>query len=226
MPRTIAIGDIHGCSQALEALLVAIAPLRQDTVVGLGDYVDRGTDSRGVVDRLLKLAGQCRFIPLMGNHEVMLLDAIDRGVADSGWLMCGGTETLLSYGGRLDNIPTEHIEFFRNLLPFYETDTHFFVHANYQYDMSLADQPDYLLYWEHLHMNPPRPHEGGKKAIVGHTSQRTGEVFELDHVVCIDTFCHGGGWLTALEVDSGHVWQADRLGNLRWGINRGDAERQ
>ena len=108
-----------------------------------------------------------------------------------------------------------HIEFFRGLVPYYETDAHFFVHANYQYDMPLADQPDYLLYWEHLHLNLPRPHEGGKKAIVGHTSQKICEVLDLGNVVCLDTFCHGGGWLTALDVDSGQVWHADRFGFLR-----------
>jgi serine/threonine protein phosphatase 1 len=215
MPRTIAIGDIHGCSQALEAVLRAVGPKPDDTVVTMGDYVDRGPDSRGVVERLLALASECRLVPLMGNHEIMLLDALDRGIADTGWLMCGGKETLLSYGGGLERIPPAHDAFFRSLAPYYETETHFFVHANYQYDMPLADQPDYLLYWEHLHLNPPRPHEGGKRAIVGHTSQKSCEVLDLGHVVCIDTFCHGGGWLTALDVDSGKIWQADRFGNLR-----------
>jgi calcineurin-like phosphoesterase family protein len=215
MSRTIAIGDIHGCSQALEVVLRAIEPKPDDTIVALGDYIDRGTDSRGVVEQMLALAKQCRLVPLMGNHEIMLLDALNRGSYDSGWLLCGGKETLLSYGGGLENIPPDHIDFFRSLVPYYETDTHFFVHANYQYDMPLADQPDYLLYWEHLHLSPPRPHDGGKRAIVGHTSQKNCEILDLGHVVCLDTFCHGGGWLTALEVDSGQVWQADRFGNLR-----------
>lgn len=213
--RTIAIGDIHGCSQALDAVVRAIEPRADDTIVALGDYVDRGPDSRGVVERIMELAQECRLVPLLGNHEIMLLDALDRGMADSGWLLCGGKETIASYGGRLENIPSTHVEFFRGLLPYYESETHFFVHANYQYDMPLADQPDYLLYWEHLHLSSPRPHEGGKKAIVGHTSQKSCEILDLGHVVCIDTFCHGGGWLTALDVDSGKVWQADRLGYLR-----------
>jgi calcineurin-like phosphoesterase family protein len=214
MPRTIAIGDIHGCSQALESILRVIVPLPEDTIVALGDYVDRGPDSRGVVERMLALSKECRLVPLLGNHEVMLLDSIDRGM-DNGWLLCGGKETLLSYGGRLENIPSWHIEYFRSLLPYFETETHFFVHANYQHDMPLADQPEFLLYWEHLHLNPPRRHEGGKQAIVGHTSQKSGEILDLGHVVCIDTFCHGGGWLTALDVGSGQVWQADRFGQLR-----------
>ena len=65
--RVIAIGDIHGCSQALEAVLRAIGPQADDTVVALGDYIDRGPDSRGVVERMLKLAKECRLVPLLGQ---------------------------------------------------------------------------------------------------------------------------------------------------------------
>ena len=61
----------------------------------------------------------------------------------------------------------------------------------------------------------PGPHRSGKAVIVGHTSQKGGEVLDLGHVKCIDTFCYGGGWLTALDVHTGEVWQADRGGNMR-----------
>src|SRR5262249_47793301 len=74
--RTIAIGDIHGCPDALAALLDAVAPGREDTVVTLGDYIDRGPDSRRVLDRLIALAGRCRLVPLLGNHEEALLSAL------------------------------------------------------------------------------------------------------------------------------------------------------
>ena len=73
MPRTIAIGDIHGCAIALAKLIEAVAPQPDDTVVPLGDYVDRGIDSRGVIDQLISLAGRCRVVPILGNHEEMLL---------------------------------------------------------------------------------------------------------------------------------------------------------
>ena len=73
-PRTIAIGDIHGCSAALDALLDAIRPRPEDTIVTLGDYIDRGPDSRGVLDRLIDLGRRCRLVPLLGNHDQMLLD--------------------------------------------------------------------------------------------------------------------------------------------------------
>lgn len=73
--RTIAVGDIHGCSRALDTLLDAIRPGSTDTVITLGDYIDRGPDTRGVIDRLIRLAGECTLIPLIGNHEAMLPEA-------------------------------------------------------------------------------------------------------------------------------------------------------
>lgn len=215
MPRTIAIGDIHGCSAALRALLDAIQPQGHDTLVLLGDYIDRGPDSRGVLDQVLALEQQCRIVPLLGNHELMLLDAMENPRVIAPWLECGGDATLASYGGRLRNVPDEHLAFIRRCQRYFETPNHFFVHANYQYDLPLDEQPDYLLFWEHLMFLLPRPHDSGKRAIVGHTSQKGGEILDLGHVVCIDTFCHGGGWLTGLDIDSGRIWQTSQEGKLR-----------
>src|SRR5580698_10046109 len=96
--RTIAIGDIHGCSKALGALIDAIAPRAEDAIVTLGDYIDRGSDSRGVLDKLITLAGHCRLIPLLGNHEEKLLDALHSTENLRSWLTCGGADTLRSYG--------------------------------------------------------------------------------------------------------------------------------
>jgi serine/threonine protein phosphatase 1 len=213
--RTIAIGDIHGCAAALRAVLQAIDPKPEDTIVTLGDYVDRGPDSRGVIDELLKLEKRCRLVPLMGNHELMLLSALEFPEALASWKECGGKEALKSYGGRIENVPESHLEFIRRCRRYYETATHFFVHANYEADLSLDQQPDYLLFWEHLMLRTPPPHENGKVAIVGHTSQRTGNVLDGEYIICIDTYCHGGGWLTALDVVNGKKWQADLYGRMR-----------
>jgi len=215
MPRTIAIGDIHGCSAALRALIAAIQPVTDDTLVPLGDYVDRGPDSRGVIDLILDLEKQCHVVPILGNHELMLLDAVANPRMIGPWLECGGDATVRSYGGRLEGVLKEHLDFIHRCRRYYEISTHFFVHANYAADVPLDEQPDYLLFWEHLFFHTPAPHENGKVAIVGHTSQKTAEIFDLGHVICLDTFCHGGGWLTALDVASGKIWQADRSGRLR-----------
>src|SRR5438105_4493892 len=213
--RTIAIGDIHGCSAALRALLKAIEPDEDDTLVLLGDYVDRGPDSRGVIEYVLEIEKSHHVVPLMGNHELMLLDSLEHSQVIGMWLECGGDATVRSYDGKLSNIPPEHLEFLRRCKRYYEIPSHFFVHANYAADVPLDEQPDYLLFWEHLHFHLPPPHDGGKIAIVGHTSQKKAEILDLGHVICIDTFCHGGGWLTAMDVESGQVWQADRNGRLR-----------
>jgi len=125
--RTIAIGDIHGCSAALDAPLDAIAPGPEDVIVTLGDYINRGPNSRGVLDRLIRLSNQCRLIPLLGNHDQMLLD-VRSGKHPLYWLLdIGGTTTLDSYGpGRdLDLIPDEHYEFLEGCLDYYDTDTHY-----------------------------------------------------------------------------------------------------
>jgi serine/threonine protein phosphatase 1 len=87
--RTIAIGDIHGCSKAAAALIDAIAPGSEDTIVTLGDYIDRGQDTRGVLDKLIALNAQCRLIPLMGNHEERLLDALRSKQNLRRWLISG-----------------------------------------------------------------------------------------------------------------------------------------
>jgi serine/threonine protein phosphatase 1 len=213
--RTIAIGDIHGCLAALRAVVEAISPTADDTLVTLGDYVDRGPDSRGVLEYMLELEKQFKVVPLLGNHEIMMLDSLQNLSVIGPWLESGGDATVRSYDGRLQNVPAEHIAFMHHCRTFFETETHFFVHANYAADVPLAEQPDYLLFWEHLHFHRPPPHTNGKVAIVGHTAQKGAEVLDLGHVICIDTFCHGGGWLTALDTESGQMWQANRNGKLR-----------
>jgi serine/threonine protein phosphatase 1 len=125
--RFIAIGDIHGCSTALRTLLEAIAPRPQDTIVTLGDYVDWGPDSRGVIELLIGLSKQCNLVSLLGNHEEMLLEALESDSMMRSWLQLGGEETLGSYPYEGDDIlPKGHVEFIRGCRVFYETATHIF----------------------------------------------------------------------------------------------------
>jgi serine/threonine protein phosphatase 1 len=213
-PRTIAIGDIHGCSRALDKLLEVISPGPDDALITLGDYVDRGPDSRGVLDRLVSLVDQCVMVPLLGNHEILLLESLTNPHTYEFWQQCGGQETLASYGGQLDNIPPEHLVFLRGLRPFFETPTHMFVHANYDPDRPLHETSPTQLFWEHDALNP-RPHRSGKQVIVGHTPQPNGEILNLGHLICLDTYCFGGQWLSALDVDSRQFWQTNEQGELR-----------
>ena len=216
--RTIAIGDIHGCLLALNAILGAIDPQPDDVIVTLGDYVDRGPDSRGVLERLIALAGQCRLVPILGNHDDMLLQA-RYGLHLRAFLGMGGIATLASYGASsppdVSVIPDEHIAFLETCVDYHETETHIFLHATYVSHLPMSQQPSLALRWESLRDEIPDAHHSGKTVIVGHTSQKSGEILDLGHIKCIDTRCYGGGWLTALDVHTGGVWQADRDGRLR-----------
>ena len=208
---------MHGCAIALRKLLDEINPIRDDTIVGIGDYVDRGMDSAGVMEVLIELVSTCRFVPLIGNHELMMykgLHSKKKGEFDF-WCQHGGDATLASYGGRIENIPQHHITFLSHCLRYFETDTHFFVHANYDADLPFAEQKDEVIFWQHIREFPPGLHVSGKTAVVGHTPQMEGEIRDLGHVKIIDTFCYGDQWLTALDVNSGMIWQANNLGELR-----------
>jgi serine/threonine protein phosphatase 1 len=222
--RTIAIGDIHGCSLALKALVDAIDPGPKDLLVPLGDYIDRGPDSRGVLDQMLALSERCVLVPLLGNHEEMLLAALEGQSELNYWLKFGGIAALASYGYssgtdvRPDHlralIPSQHLDFIKQCRDYFETVGHIFVHAYYEPDRPLQEQLWSGLRWTSLPPIPAR-HSSGKVAIVGHTPQKSGEILYLGYLKCIDTYCHGGGWLTALEVRTGQVWQADAQGRLR-----------
>lgn len=213
--RSIAVGDIHGCARALATLLAAIAPRSDDQLVILGDYIDRGPDTRGVVEQLLALGPQCRLVVLLGNHEQMLLQSLAAPSLRPQWLRYGGRETLDSYGGSLEALPPSHLEFLHAGRRCYETPRHFFVHANYVSTLPLDQQPDSVVLWMHLTRHLPGPHVSGKTAIVGHTPLADGKILDLGYLVDIDTCCFGGGWLTALEVDTRQVWQANDDGVLR-----------
>lgn len=212
--RTIAIGDIHGCAKALRTLLERIEPQADDTLIFLGDYVDRGPDSRDVIEQILEVSKRCQVIALRGNHEVMLMGVMLSGLCPDLWLACGGQATVSSYGGSIDKIPESHRQFLAGLRSFHETEDAIFVHANYLPDQAMSEQPEQLTYWEHLGI-VPRPHQSGKRVFVGHTPQASGEILDHGHLVCLDTCCFGGLWLTAMDVDSGEVWQTDFHGHER-----------
>ena len=93
--RVLAIGDIHGCLGPLDDLLAWVQPAPDDVLITLGDYVDRGPDSRGVINRLIELKKKRPVICLRGNHEIMMLDAWQGGRTErKSWLSVGGVECL------------------------------------------------------------------------------------------------------------------------------------
>ena len=215
--RLLAIGDIHGCRTALETLLDDVNPTTEDTLVTLGDYVDRGPDSRGVIDTLLCLSRYTNLVAILGNHEEMMLHVLQSGQGHQGWLQHGGVETLDSYGfsGDLDFLPDDHKRFFDSLGDYYVQDEFFFTHAAYDPELPLEDQPPELLRWHSLRSGIPGPHQSGKTAVVGHTASEEGEVLDADYLICLDTWCYGGGWLTAMDLRTRQTWQANQQGHSR-----------
>ncbi len=223
--RVIAIGDVHGCAAALRALVVEVCPGSDDTIVMLGDCIDRGPDSRGVIEQLLGLRERCRVMPILGNHEEMMLNYLDGRPQPDDWVQFGGAQTLASYGAQSDSsvIPEEHVAYIRTWGDCYETPTHFFVHGGYDAKRPIARQHWQTMRWHSLNFGIPGPHISGKTAVVGHTSQKGGDILDVGHLLCIDTYCWGGGWLTGYDATSGHVWQVDRHGETRHDLRTAQA---
>lgn len=213
--RTLAIGDIHGCFRSLDALASFAAFEPDDRIITLGDYVDRGPDSRRVIEWLVDRQATGRLIPLRGNHELMMVAARGSQQHLQEWLSCGGNAVLRSYGTDcLDALPEEHWRFLTKALrSHYCTKSHFYVHANAYAEIPIDEQPDYMLYWESF--GNPAPHESGLTMVCGHTPQRDGVPLSVGHAICIDTWACRGGWLTCLDVDSGVCWQANESGETR-----------
>ncbi|CAN5534489.1 metallophosphoesterase family protein [soil metagenome] len=213
--RNIVIGDIHGCSLAFNELLRGIGPKPGDTVVTLGDYVDRGIDSQGVLELLLGLESRCNLIPVLGNHDELMLAARRSHSAYRRWLEHGGITTLQSYGDseRMTSIPKRHFQFLEGCRDYYETDSHIFVHASYDPALLLDQQDVATLRWRSLDDGLPARHQSGKVAVLGHSPQR--DILDLSHLIAIDTGCGIGGLLTAIDLTTGDIWQVDELGRQR-----------
>jgi serine/threonine protein phosphatase 1 len=201
--KLFAIGDIHGCFQKLESLMYQI-PFKpdRDTIIFLGDYIDRGPDSFNVVSYLINLKNNCKnAIFLKGNHEYMLEGFIS-GTDRQLFLANGGEQTLRSYLKRQNfpssaPIPAEHLEFFRSLLPYYETDHFIFVHAGLKEGIELHHQDPHDLLWireQFIHSD----YDFGKRIVFGHTP------FPEPHIsynkIGIDTGAVYGNKLTSVEL--------------------------
>ena len=132
MPRTFVISDIHGCCKTFKKLLLeTIIIKRSDKIYCVGDYVDRGKDSKGVIDLIIKLRSEGYNIhTLRGNHEQMMIDAIKDAQRLKHWLLNGGTQTLMSFGiASLKELPKLYMNFLKRTKFFIETDKYVIVHA-------------------------------------------------------------------------------------------------
>jgi serine/threonine protein phosphatase 1 len=238
--RILAFGDIHGCSVAFDALLEAVIPGPDDLVITLGDYIDRGPDSKKVVDHLIALHEELDIVCLAGNHEEMVLEWRNKGHgAALTWWANGGLPTLRSYcqgeerwllemfwksyfspetedyhAAACELIPKEHWNFFENCIDWYETENHIFVHGQVNPLLAMAEQSPHVLHWARFHA-AAKPHKSGKKIICAHTPQYDGLPKDIGHAACIDTYLYGGQWLTCMDINSNRFYQANYLGEIR-----------
>lgn len=213
---TYAIGDIHGRLDLLEKLLTAVehhaeAREAQAKIVFTGDFMDRGADSFGVVERLIagpRRPGD-RFVPLRGNHDDLFTKAVTHGENVPDWAWQLYWHTIKSYGltrdGTWKGDPglTRHAEFLAGLPLFHEDGTYLFVHAGVRPGVALADQLEHDLIWirdEFLHHEGLLPH----RVVHGHTI--VGDKPEVrPHRISIDTGAFRSGVLTAAVLDGQDV---------------------
>ena len=217
-----AVGDIHGRLDLLGQLIQQIYQhaARHDTIentlVFLGDYIDRGSDSKGVVECLLSLAqSEWKTIFLRGNHEQALLDFLADPNFYRSWRSFGAAETLLSYGVQPPQsakeeeyiraqqelsiaMPAAHLKFFENLKLFYAKDDYFFCHAGVRPGISLEEQSAEDLLWIR---NDFLDHRRMFQKVIVHGHTPTPFPTKFENRIGIDTGAHATGCLTAVALE-------------------------
>ena len=221
--RLFVVGDIHGCRLELAALLGFIRRKRgfnaRDLLVFVGDYVDRGPDSRGVVQDLIDLRKEFpdNTVFLKGNHEDMFMAFLGfRGNMGGSYTYNGGLQTLHDYGINefclpeecRAAIPEEHMQFYQGLERLVVVDNYVFVHAGVNPLRSLEAQLEEDLYWirDEFIQNY---HYFDKTIVFGHTPYRD-VLFNLPYKIGLDTGAVYGNMLSCVELSKGEVFQVDR----------------
>lgn len=182
-----------------------IAPTTADTLIFLGDMIDRGADSKGVLDYIRQLQSHCQVITVMGNHEQMLLNCLKDETYLPFWLRYGGRETLQSFALSEDltglaQLPASYIDWLHRCVDYYQSAHFIFCHASPCPNIAIAEQGELGWRWRKLSKHDS-PHLSGKTIICGHSEQRGGQVLVKEGTICIDTFAYGGQPLTALQLD-------------------------
>jgi serine/threonine protein phosphatase 1 len=201
-----AIGDLHGSLASLERLMDKISPdLERERLVFVGDYIDRGPESPGVVDyivRLKNLAPPGQIICLKGNHEAMFLDFLAGGPSEM-FLANGGLATLEAYWGdtwvERDGLtlPRDHQAFYQDLQLYYETPNYIFVHGGLKPGIPLAEQQESDLLWIRGEFITSTD-DFGRRVIFGHTPFK--QPLLMPNKIGIDTGAVYGNFLTALKL--------------------------
>lgn len=201
MKRLIGISDIHGEYDKLCSVIGKISPTKDDKIIFMGDYIDRGPRSIDVVDKLIELGNICDCVYLVGSHEYAMLHAKSDDYYNYLFWNYGGDATVKSYGS-FDNIMKIHGDFFRSLKFYHVEGKYLFVHAGFRDGISLEDQDEedmvYIRseFYKHKHSFP-------YKIIFGHTEFDKPQIQQ--DKICIDTGCgkFKDAPLTAIVIENG-----------------------
>jgi serine/threonine protein phosphatase 1 len=213
------VGDIHGCSAQLKVLLAHHEFYQDRRIVFLGDFVDVGPDSPGVLDLLLRVRsehGDAVF--LQGNHDAGLLSYLSSGDF-AAYAAAGGIPTIQAYCGAVSGdvraslereLPSAHKTFLANLEPYFETEDYLFSHSGYSPESPGDRSQETMVLRSHQKLfenGAPL----GKLAVCGHYFQRTRTPFVTDRVICLDTGCGIlGGPLSAILLPEMRIVQVAR----------------
>lgn len=212
--RLIVFGDIHGNLLPIKSILKTIVPTKDDTFVFLGDYINRGLNSKEVIDEILNLKKMSNTYCILGNHEEMILAAFEGGKSEHNYLCkFGGEETLKSFNAKtVKNIPISYMKFFADCADYLETDDFIFVHAGCDVkENDLSKNKGSILRWGKINDSM---HISNRLTICGHKPQKSIKI--NNGVLCIDSGCGlPKGKLTAIDLKSGTYWQADHKGNVK-----------
>lgn len=208
--RLFAIGDIHGCFHSFKKLVEDKIQLqKRDNLVLLGDYIDRGNESKEVVDFIIELEEQgYSIIPLMGNHEAMFLEAYSDESNNQIWIQNGGAATLKSFGVQsIKSIDPKYIRFFKALKSHYPFGDFLFVHAGFNDRLLNPFIDEYSMLWK-CETSFENPLLINKTIVHGHcpvkVSDHDNRILKQPWVINIDTGCvykdkEGYGKLSAYE---------------------------
>ena len=206
-PLTFAVGDVHGCLEKLQRLVEACeahAAGRPARFVFLGDYIDRGPDSRGVIEFLMRwqLAQPDTVVCLRGNHEQLALDAHADERAMPAWLQNSGATTQENYGRTGGRISPAHLVWLAALPLCHDDGLRFFVHAGVDLEVPLREQaPEVMLWMREPFLSRSDEVDCGRFVVHGHTPQQSGMPDLRPHRLNLDTAAVMGGPLTAAVFD-------------------------
>lgn len=222
MDRLIAISDIHGCARTFEKLIFDVVDLQlSDTLFLLGDYINKGPDSKGVIDIIFQLERDgFEVFSLKGNHEQYLIDAYQDGSKESDFLSRGGFETLASFQiESVEDMPSEYLDFLFNLGYYFVLEDYFLVHAGFNFSKeSLFQDKEAMLNIRVMQIDTKRIN--GRKIIHGHvptplTSIEKSLDFKNQHISidagCVYRHIHALNHLVALDMHERKLYIQDNI---------------